>query len=87
MLDRKKDALKQMQAAQASWLLCELKTRPDCDRLRERNKYAQEEATAASRGTVNSLRSDGVRSPARRPNLSQVLKGLKGDSYQEALTC
>lgn len=49
-------------------------------------EYAEEEATAAGGETLNCLSSDGVRSPARRPNPSQVLKGLKGKSLQEALT-
>lgn len=50
-------------------------------------EYAEEEATAAGGETLNCLSSDGVRSPACRPNPSQVLKGLKGKSLQEALTC
>lgn len=73
-----------MWAAWGSWLPCEL--RPAPAGLSGWKKSAQE-ATAAGRGTVNRLCSDAVRSPAHRPNLSQVLRGLKGKSFQEALTC
>lgn len=88
MLGEEKNTFEQMQAA---WVLDFLLTQDQNGLLppgmRECGTYAQEAAKAAGEGTLNSLSSDGVRSPAHRPNLSQVLKGLKGKSLQEALTC